>query len=54
MDLVQTDNVWAELHATMIKYLKEYIGKIQRVGEVDDIENGVVTPATVIVKCCHV
>ena len=48
MDLVQTDNRWADLHATMLNYLQEYVGRIRRIGEVDDIENGVVTLATVL------
>ena len=44
------EDIWAELHATMIKYVQEYVGKIRRVGEVDDIENGIVTLATVHCK----
>ena len=48
MDLVQTDNRWADLHATMLNYLQEYVGRIRRIGEVHDIENGVVTLATVL------
>ena len=47
MDRVQGGVDWRGLRKTMEVFVAEYVGKIRRIGEINDIENGTVTLATV-------